>query len=198
MTLCLLVRHAAHDLADRVLVGRRDGVPINGAGREQVEEIIRRLCPLGITHIQSSPRVRALQTAAPVAKHLGHAVEIRSALDEVDFGSWTGRWIVDMDGDPAWRIWNERRELGRAPGGEGMAEVQARIVAHLRRMRAERAGARIVMFSHAEPIRAAVLHCTSRPLGAWAAVDVRCASVTAIEALPRGQRLFNLGELAAA
>jgi probable phosphoglycerate mutase len=179
----LLVRHAAHDLADRVLVGRRDGVPINGAGREQVEEIIRRLCPLGITHIQSSPRVRALQTAAPVARHLGHAVEIRSALDEVDFGSWTGRWIVDMDGDPAWRIWNERRELGRAPGGESMAE---------------RAGARIVMFSHAEPIRAAVLHCTSRPLGAWAAVDVRCASVAAIEALPRGQRLFNLGELAAA
>jgi probable phosphoglycerate mutase len=198
MTLCLLVRHAEHDLVGRVLVGRGDGVPINGAGKEQVVELMQRLSALGVTHIQSSPRVRALQTAAQIAKHLGLTVELGGALDEVDFGCWTGRWLRDLECDAAWHTWNETREQARAPGGESMADVQARIVTHLQRMQMERPGARIVMVSHAEPIRAAVLHCTSQPLGAWASLDVPCASVTAIEDLSCGYRLVDLGELAAA
>lgn len=198
MILCLLVRHAAHDLLDRALAGRIDGVSINALGRSQAAELARSLSPLGITHIQSSPRDRALQTAMPVAQAMGFAVEIQSALDEVDFGAWAGRCFEDLEQDPAWRSWNENRELGRAPGGESMTDVQGRIVAHLRRMHAERPAARIVMVSHAETIRAAVLYCTSRPVGAWASVEVPCASATAVLASSRECSLVNLRELAAA
>jgi broad specificity phosphatase PhoE len=198
MTVCFLVRHAAHDLLGRVLVGRQDGVALSEAGHAQVGTLVARLAPLRITHIQSSPRERALQTAAPIARRAGLAIEVCDVLDEVDFGSWTGLPFNDLAGDARWHRWNEARAEASAPGGERMLAVQARIVAHLDRMHAQRPRARIVMISHAEVIRAAVLHVLTMPLDAWRAVDVAPASITAVQVLPHGCDLIGLEEPAAA
>jgi broad specificity phosphatase PhoE len=198
MTICFLVRHAAHDLLGRVLVGRQDGVPLGEAGYAQTAALVQRLAPHRLTHIQSSPRDRALQTAAPLARRCGLVVEVCDALDEVDFGSWTGQPFRDLEPNPSWRRWNDARAQGMAPDGERMADVQARIVAHLLDMHERQPRARIVMVSHAEIIRAAVLHVLSMPLDAWRVVDVGPASITAIQVLPHGCDLIGFEEPAAA
>ncbi len=41
-------------------------------------------------------------------------VEKVEDLDEIDFGTFTGRSFADLDGDPDWRTWNEDR--ANAPG----------------------------------------------------------------------------------
>jgi broad specificity phosphatase PhoE len=198
MTVCFLVRHAAHDLLGRVLVGRQDGVPLSEAGRAQVEALVERLASFRITHIQSSPRDRALQTAGPIARRCGLVIEVCKALDEVDFGPWTGRWFRDLAADPCWRRWNEERAQGIVPGGERMVTAQARIVTHLLRMHAQRPSARIVMVSHAEVIRAAVLQVLAMSLDEWRAVDVGPASIMAVRVLQHGCDLIGLEEPAAA
>lgn len=198
MTVCFLVRHAAHDLLSQVLIGRQDGVPLSEAGHAQVEALAERLAHFRITHIQSSPRERASQTARPIARRCRLAVEVCSALDEIDFGSWTGHRFDELADDPRWRRWNMERAQGAVPGGESMADVEARIVAHLLKMHAERPRARIVMVSHAEVIRTAVLHVLGMSLDEWRAVDVGPASITALRVLPHGCDLIGLEEPAAA
>jgi broad specificity phosphatase PhoE len=185
LTLCLLVRHAAHDLVDRVLVGRMDGISLSGAGRRQAVALGTRLKSFNVTGVQSSPRRRAADTAAVIAKSLGLDVEIRSALDELEFGAWTGSKFEDLAGDPQWACWNRERGRTRPPGGESMHEAQTRIVSHLNRMRETPSHGCIVMVSHAEVIRAAVLHAMSMPLDEWMRVDVPPASVTKLELRPR-------------
>src|ERR1700704_6617789 len=42
------------------------------------------------TAIYSSPLTRAVTTAAPLAKAVGLAVEVRDELSEIDYGDWDG------------------------------------------------------------------------------------------------------------
>jgi broad specificity phosphatase PhoE len=198
MTLCLLVRHAVHDVVDRTLVGRSDGVSLSEAGHAQASKLADKLRALGVSHVQSSPRERALQTAKPIADGSGVPVDICDVLDEVDFGAWSGRRFDDLAHDDAWQLWNERRDLGRAPGGESMSDVQARIMGHLQRMHAQLPGARIVMVTHAEVIRAAVLRCLSFPHSEWSRIEVAPASITPLQISSTGQARINVDRLLAA
>ena len=197
MTLCLLVRHAAHDLVDRILVGRMKGVSLGETGRQQAADLARWLGRLSITSVQSSPRERAVETAEAIAQRANLPVEICSALDEVDFGLWTGRAFAELAEDPRWAEWNRDRARARPPGGESMAEAQARIVALLRHVQATHRSGRVVMVTHAEIIRCAVLHCLSRSLDEWPRIEVPTASVAELEVEPRTWTLVSFPAAAA-
>jgi broad specificity phosphatase PhoE len=188
VALFLLVRHAAHDLLDRLLAGRMDGVPLSAAGRQQAAELASRLSRLKLTAVHSSPRLRARETAAPIAALAGLPVEVCPALDEVDFGEWTGRSFGDLASDPAWRRWNEERGASRPPGGESMAEAQQRLLAHIAAAHARSPDGRTVMVTHAEIVRAAVLHARSLPISAWNRISIAPASVTVIRSRPGVRR----------
>jgi broad specificity phosphatase PhoE len=177
VTLCLLVRHAAHDLLGKVLVGRSPGIGLSMAGRKDAHELGRRLQELGISRVQSSPRLRAIETAATISAQAGLGMEVCSALDEVDFGAWNGRCFVELEHHPEWVRWNTERVTARPPSGESMAEAQARILAHIIGASAAEADGCVVMVTHAEVIRAALLHSMRLPLDAWAQVDVAPAAV---------------------
>ena len=71
----------------------------------------------------SSPRQRTQETAAPIAATLGLPVQTVAALDEIDFGTFTGRNFADLDGDPDWHRWNAERGSVRCPEGETMVEA---------------------------------------------------------------------------
>lgn len=189
MTVCFLIRHAAYALADSVLAGRT-GPGLSSAGKLQALDLARSLARTGVTHVYSSPQKRALETAAPISRLTGISVRLAYSLDEVDFGTWTGRSFSDLDGDPAWRRWNEDRSASRAPGGESMAEAQRRIVHYLTGYAQRHPQGRAVMISHAEPIRAAVLACMSMPLDEWQAIDVQPASITTLAIGTRGQMIL--------
>jgi broad specificity phosphatase PhoE len=191
VTHCLLVRHAAHELVDRVLVGRMSGVSLGETGRRQAADLARWLGRLELAKVQSSPRERAVETAEAIARRAKLRIEICSALDEVDFGLWTGRAFVELAEDPRWAEWNRDRGRARPPGGESMAEAQARLVAHLRDVQAAQPLGHVVMVSHAEIIRCAVLHCLSGPLDEWSRIEVLPASVTQLEVEPHALRLVR-------
>ena len=182
MCTILLVRHGEHPLTERTLVGRDDGsVHLSKRGQEQADELAELLADRGVDCVQSSPRVRCLETAAPLADLLGLPVHVHDALDEVDFGYWTGRDFVTLNPDREWYAWNVHRARTRAPGGETIAEARTRVLQHIDRMSLRSPTATIAMFTHAEIIRAVRLHRAGLSPGAWQSIQVPLASVTEIE-----------------
>jgi broad specificity phosphatase PhoE len=198
MTIFYLVRHALHVRGDDILVGRSGNVPLSDMGRRQAEGLASRWRSGGIHLVQSSPRLRARQTAQPIARACGLPIEITPAIDEVDFGDWTGRCFSDLDQDEEWRTWNNARSVARAPGGETIEQVRARLMAHLA-MLAERWGDKsVLLVTHAEIVRTAILHALGRPLDDFAVFDVPQASVSTFFWTENGLRWLGFEGSAAA
>jgi broad specificity phosphatase PhoE len=181
-----LVRHGHHGLVDRVLCGRMPGVQLDELGCDQMAitaETLRRYRP---SAMQSSPQRRALQSAAIIANRCGCAVEIASGFDEIDMGSWTGAAFSELASDKKWRRWNARRGSARPPGGESMGEVQRRVIEHLEQLK--HIVGDIVIVSHAEPIRAALMHYLAIPLDRFQSVQIDPASISTVRI--EGSRRF--------
>jgi broad specificity phosphatase PhoE len=177
-TTIVLVRHSAHELLDRVLVGRQPNVLLSAVGIRQAEHLAAALVRCGVTDIKSSPQLRARQTAEPIAAMLGGPAEIAPEFDEADFGAWSGRAFDSLQTDRHWRLWNSHREACRPPRGETMRELQSRVLAGLLRLAKAYSGQRIAIVTHAEPIRAAVLHFRGLSLDEFARVQIDASSCT--------------------
>lgn len=175
MPTCLLVRHAATNDGTARLSGRSSS-SLSDAGRNHAVMLARRI-PRTVDAVHSSPRPRCLETASPYASAVDRPIIVDEALDEIDFGRWAGRRFSELAEEPAWRLWNDQRSATCPPGGETMADAQGRILRYLADLRHTIEGT-IVTVTHAELIRAAILHCQSLPLEAWNSVDVPLCSVT--------------------
>ena len=174
-----LVRHGHHALVGSLLCGRMSGVSLDDFGCMQMSDCAERMI-LTPTAVQSSPQRRAQQSASIIAARFGLPVEIVPAVDEIDFGDWTGRPFSELDDDPAWRRWNSRRGSSRPPNGESMRELQRRVVRHLDALRDDASDGIIVVVSHAEPIRAALLHYANVALDDFLSIPVDTASISTL------------------
>ncbi len=144
--------------------------------------------------MHASPRGRAQQTAAAIRSDVVTA----DALDEVDFGEWTGLRYDALKGNTAWDRWNSERSTAQVPGGESMAEAQERAVAHVQQVAREFAGRMVALVSHCDIIRAVVAWVLGLSLNRILSFDVDPASVTHIVVGEWGARLVRLNERAPA
>jgi broad specificity phosphatase PhoE len=194
-TTVYLVRHANHELIDRMLIGRNGSIGLSQRGLAQAEQLAGHLAANRVTSVQSSPQLRARQTAQPIAAALRLPFLIVPAADELDCGNWTGRSFDELNCDPRWRYWNSDRGSARVPGGEDMRRVQRRIVKHLSNLSTTHCNCRVILVSHAEIIRAAVLHYRNVPLGDFTRVQVDPASVTTLRLTRQGGEVVRANEL---
>ena len=189
----LLIRHAEHVDFNQRLSGRRAGVSLTTRGREQAAALGQKLAASGLTRVECSPLERTRDTAAAIAAACALPAPVPvDALLEIDMGDWTGRVFGSFGDDPTWRAWNERRGSSRIPGGESMAEAQARIWTHLRATALAHPGKTIAMVSHSDMIRAAVAQILDLPLDNLLRFDIDPASVTGVRVGDWGARLLWL------
>lgn len=176
----VLLRHGTCAPTAERLLGRALDSPLDERGAAEAQAAARRLQALRPRRVETSPRLRTLQTAACVAEAAGCDLRVARALDEVDFGRWAGRRFAELEGDPQWRTWNAHRATAHTPAGDSMEDVRRRLCEHLERLAAVDPDSTLVLVTHAEPIRAAVLH--ARGLGAdrWDDVQIAPASVTTL------------------
>ena len=79
--------------------------------------------------IVSSPADRCLAIAMRLAARLGLAVTEDPRIAELSMGDWEGKaweWIERHDGDRL-RGWMERWQVAAPPGGESLADLEARV-----------------------------------------------------------------------
>ncbi len=180
MTTLLLIRHAAHDLVGKALAGRKPGVLLNEQGERQAEALSRRLATDGIGAIYASPRERAQQTAAPLAAALRQDIRLCAALDDIDFGQWTGRTFQELESEPQWPVWCQRRTAARPPDGETITEVQQRTIQALAALAADHEGGTVALFSHCDVIKAALAHYLALSLNELERFEIAPASVSTV------------------
>jgi broad specificity phosphatase PhoE len=174
----LLLRHGHTEAIGRYLAGRTPGLGLSEAGRGQASALVARLSGQPIVALYSSPMERCLATMTPLARARGLEIRLDPDLIESDFGEWTGRRFQDLETLPEWQAFNARRATASVPGGESAPAVQARVVAAVERIRRAHPGGTVVVCSHADPIRYALLHARSLPLDLVHEVTVPPASIT--------------------
>lgn len=187
-----LIRHAPHGDLGRTLTGR--GEPdLTPAGRHGAEEARKNL-PRAFAGIFTSPVTRARRTAAILFRDQPVAVEREEALNEIDFGAWTGRAFADLASDPRWQAWNRVRSSGKAPGGETMEAAQARAAGFVRHAAARFPGKRLAMISHSDIIRAILCDFLRLSLDSILNFEVAPLSLSRISAGPHGGRVLSVNE----
>ncbi|HZH98357.1 MAG TPA: histidine phosphatase family protein, partial [Fimbriimonadaceae bacterium] len=175
-----LVRHGAHDLLHKTVVGRAPGIFLNEEGKDQARRAADRLLYERIEAIFSSPRERCVQTAQVLSERLGLPVNPVADLDEIEIGRWAGASFEKMEADPGWQQYNQNRSLCQAPGGESMLEVQARMVRFVSSLCHQPGLERVVAFSHGDPIRAALIYYLGMPIDMFQRLEISPGSVSAL------------------
>jgi probable phosphoglycerate mutase len=190
----LLIRHAAHGHIGTTLSGRSEGLPLTADGRRQAQRLARLLASRPADAVHSSPVQRARETAAAIAGECGREVEAVEALDEIDFGDWTGRRFAELAGDPAWTRWNTMRSQATPPGGESMAAAQRRALRHLRETARRFTDGTVAMVTHCDIIRAIVAAVLGLSLDQILRFDCDPASVSRIAIGDWGEKVLTLNE----
>ncbi len=153
---------------------------LSDTGTRQAEELASALCSLPIGRIYSSPLERALQTAAPLADSLGISVVEDEDLIEADCGEWAGLTFRQVPRLRSFKMLSANPLLRRPPGGESLAEVQARMLRFVERVAGTASGGIVAAFSHADPIKTVVAALLGCPLESYRRFEVGVASVSVV------------------
>ena len=194
MTTFLLIRHAVCDPVGHSIAGRKPGIHLNAQGREQAVRLAARLASLSIEALYSSPLERAMETAEPIGATQHLKVQPAAGFLEVDFGSWTGKSLAELESVPAWRSFNQFRSGTRIPGGENMMEVLSRSLSELERLRRLHPGpgGLVAVVSHGDVLRMLLIHALGMGADLLHRLEVSPASVTLLQVEDYGIRLLLL------
>lgn len=189
MTVLLLRHGRSTSNTAGVLAGRSEGVDLDDKGREQAAGLIDRIGDLPIRAVVSSPLLRCRRTVEPLAEALCLEPVIEDQLAEVDYGEWTGRKLSELVNEPLWRVVQAHPSAAVFPGGEGLAQVQARAVAavreHDRRLSEEHSGDVLwVACTHGDVIKSLIADAYGMHLDSFQRVNADPASVSVIRYTP--------------
>jgi broad specificity phosphatase PhoE len=195
MTVFYLLRHGEHVLRGRVLAGRTPGVGLSARGRIEIAAVADRLAEEKIEALYASPLQRTRETAEILSARFDLPIEYRDDLLELDFGEWTGLTFDAVRTDERWRLWSTCRSIATIPGGESMREVQERAVRALFELRQAHRDGTVLIVSHGDVIRAALLFALGMPLDFYSRIEVGLASLSTIHIDNSGIRVHAVNEL---
>lgn len=162
----VLVRHGQTEWNREERFRGQIDVPLNEVGHAQAQAVARWLADWPIVAVYSSPLSRAVETARPTAQAHGLVVQPEPGLLDINYGDWGGlsadearardpdllaRWLTD----PA---------SVRFPGGEGLADVQARALATVNRLAEQYEDQMVLAVGHVVVNRVLLLGVLGAPL----------------------------------
>lgn len=164
-TTALLIRHAepAEEMRGRCY-GSLD-VALSDHGRSQAATLAAATRGIPLAAVYTSPRIRALHTALPIAQAAGLEPSEDPRLRELDFGQLEGRTydeIAAAEPELYHRWMTEPTEV-HFPQGESYADLAARATGFLDETLARHGGQHIAVVSHGGVLRALLAHCLEIP-----------------------------------
>lgn len=180
MTTFFLIRHASCSGLGQTLWGRTPRVCLNEKGRLQAQRLAVRFNGIKLEALYSSPLERAVDTAETLAQSMNLEVRKSPALNEIDYGDWTGKTFETLSTDERWRRFNNHRSSTGVPGGESFLDVQSRIVKELDVLSRQHANASVALVSHAGVIKAAVAYFAATPIDLIGRIEISPCSVSVL------------------
>ena len=193
----LLARHGQSvSNAIRRFQGAQD-VALSPLGMRQAEALGQAVSGRAIAHVYVSPFERARDTAAIALAGLGLPLTVVDDLRELSLGEWEGCTVEEIrtrPGDPYAR-WVRDPVQCPPPGGEPLADVQARVLRAVERITAAHPnGDEVLIVSHGGVISALLAHCFGLPLSSIWRIAVANCSLSEI-APPRVVSVNETGHL---
>ena len=188
MATVILVRHGRTTAnASGTLAGRTAGVRLDEVGRGQATRTGERLAVVPLHAVVTSPLERCRQTArAILALQAGDPEQaVERGITECDYGEWQGRKLADLAKEKLWRTVQTQPSAAHFPGGETMAQMQARAVSAVRRHNArleEQHGSSAVWVavSHGDVIKSVLADALGMHLDLFQRLQVDPASVSIV------------------
>lgn len=153
----LMIRHALPVRIDAVPGGGPADPALAPRGVEQAESVAAALRHHSVDAIYTSPQLRAVQTAAPLARILGITARIEPGLREFDSEDLTYVPVEELraSGDPRWH----RLVAGDLPSaGVDPIAFRATVVEAVERIAAHHPGGLAILVSHSGVINAYAGH----------------------------------------
>jgi len=193
----LLARHGQSvSNAIRRFQGAQD-VALSPLGMRQAEALGQAVSRRAIAHVYVSPFERARHTAEIALARLGLPLTVVDDLRELSLGEWEGCTVEEIrarPGDPYAR-WVRDPVQCLPPGGEPLADVQARVLRAVERITAAHPnGDDVLIVSHGGVISALLAHCFGLPLSSIWRIAVANCSLSEI-APPRVVSVNETGHL---
>ena len=174
----LLIRHGQTAWnVERRFLGRTD-LPLDAIGLDQAARLGRRFAGTPIAAVWTSPLARARQTAAPIGAALPEA-----GLVEMDMGELEGlsASLFAQRYPDLVVAWRDQPHAVRLPGGEVLADVQARGLEAVARIAATVApGETVAVVTHQLVLATVVCHHSGAPLSAFRTFMHRNTGVTTL------------------
>lgn len=163
-----LLRHGETEMPGRLL-GRTDA-PLAQAGWEQ---FARQTDGRQFDGIVASPRQRARLPAEALASARRLPIRIDEDWAELDFGDWDGRALAELNADAhtaaALQALYQSDACAGAPGGEDWRSLGTRVERAIDRLFAFDADSRVLVSTHAGPMRTALAIACGLPFSnTWA------------------------------
>jgi len=150
LTRFILMRHGQTQWNREERFRGRADLALDETGRKQAEVAALRLKEEHAVAVYCSPIRRALQTAKIVGEKLSLPVQPLEGLIDLDFGSFEG-----LSGEEAtkqypelYRLWLQRPQEVRFPGGEGLEDVRQRVVPAVEQLEAKHKDQTVILISH--------------------------------------------------
>lgn len=153
MVRIILVRHgqtAWNEGAGQERFRGRIDLPLDATGQAQARAIVHRLASEPLAALYTSPLLRARQTIAPLAAKRAMPAQSHDGLLDIDYGCFQGLTHSEAQASypELYALWRITPSRVRFPGGEGLADVQARLLALLAESASHHAGATVAMIGH--------------------------------------------------
>jgi broad specificity phosphatase PhoE len=178
----LMMRHGETEWNREGRVMGRHPVALSTEGRAQVEAAAECARALKLDLIVTSPLVRARQSAAIVAERLGGIELIEDErLSEVEYGRWEGMTFQNLLNDEHYLRYKDHPITMATPGGETIAQAQARGLAAVHDAMHANHGRRVLFVSHGDIIRSVLCHFMQLELAHFRRLRVDNATFSALE-----------------
>jgi probable phosphomutase (TIGR03848 family) len=188
MATVILLRHGRTTAnASGTLAGRTPGVHLDDLGHTQAERAGERLAVVPLAELVSSPLERCKETARAVSTRQPGKPRVHTdrALTECDYGEWQGRKLRELAKLALWRTVQSNPSEATFPGGESLAQMQARAVHAVRRRdaavtTAHGAHAVWIAVSHGDVIKSVLADALGMHLDLFQRIQVDPASISVI------------------
>jgi broad specificity phosphatase PhoE len=193
-----LVRHGDTAQAqDGIFCGDLDP-PLTEHGHAQAELVARAALALGPSALYCSPKLRARQTAEPIARVCRLEPQIESGLREIAYGAWEGRKETEIFASDrtAFDAWTNDPALTAPPGGESAFQIAARALPVLDRIRHQHPTGHVMIVSHKATVRVIVCALLGMPLARFRShISCPTASITSFELGERSAMLLCAADI---
>jgi probable phosphoglycerate mutase len=184
----VLIRHAhSESNASGVLSGRIPKVHLSSKGFKQSEDLARRLGTFPIAQLRLSPMERCFETIQPwmtqyiVKRYPNFAPVIDPNINEVDYGTWSGKKLSLLSRKSEWKTVQESPSRMYFPNGEGIAAMQSRAMSTVHDLATLADNKVAVIVSHGDVIKSIMASALGMHLDEFQRIIIDPASVSVIE-----------------